>query len=450
MGDDLLENARRQSEKAEASIRAASLLRIARVESAGDAGRARKTLRDGLEVVQTLAPAVRDYFLEEARSVAAAISPEMLDEIPGSQRARRHLFASGSLVQTMLAHGHVEDALHYLMKQIDPDSFPFLSVRAVLHHLRRRGPDSPDQRLSLLRHAVEMWRERPRGRHPYDHHQFVQVFGHHWEEFPADEASGVARMVVERALAEPDRTMSAGYMNEVEFSSARQNTLFQILHVLRRLHPALAESLVDSHEQLKVAVQRYPNGLETMEAEAKAKSRQAKGATSGGGGYILAGDPGDFDRQRRLIDAMRSGEFAPAMEDGLEKYREDTAPETRNYAPKEYWPSTAVLRTVLYQAGQRLGTDAAKLLEQIPDDDIRLFASIELAAALAGVPGPGTIQMKQARPAAGGRGTQRRMIFRAARGSEGSTPRQSGCARACADSVCSPAARPIAGEADTS
>jgi hypothetical protein len=134
------------------------------------------------------------------------------------------------------------------------------------------------------------------------------------------------------------------------------------------------------------------------EVEAEVKRPQTTGATCEGGGYILAGDPSDFDRQRRLIDAMRSGEFARSIEDALEKYREDTSPDTRNYAPKEHWPSTGVFRTVLHQAGQRLGAEAANLLEQIPDGDLRLFASIELAAALAGVPGPRIFQMKQPNP----------------------------------------------------
>lgn len=75
MEDDLLENARRQAEKADASIRAAALLRIARAESAGDLARARGTPLEGLDAVQKLPPAGRDHLLEEARSVAAAVSP---------------------------------------------------------------------------------------------------------------------------------------------------------------------------------------------------------------------------------------------------------------------------------------------------------------------------------------------------------------------------------------
>ena len=334
MENDLLENARRQAEKADSSIRAAALLRIARAESAADLARARTTLLKGLDAVQALPIAERDNLLEEARSVAAAISPELLGEIPETHRFGPRQFACVHIVQTMLAHGHVEAAFQYLIQCHDPESFPFFSVGAVLHHLDPR-PESAGQRLSLLRHALAMWRECTPGHHSHNRDQFVQVFGRHWAELPVDEASAVARIIVERALSEPDTATSAGYMNEVQFSSTRQNTLFQILHVLRRLDPALAQSLLDSHSQLAVAARRYPLGLETMhaEVEAETKRRQASGPACEGG-YILGGDPGDFDRQRRLIDAMRSGEFAPALQDALEKYREDTLPDTRNYAPK--------------------------------------------------------------------------------------------------------------------
>jgi hypothetical protein len=395
--EDLLEKARRQAEKADTSIRAAALLRIARAESTGDVSRGRRTLIEGLDAVQTLPTPVREDLLEEARLVAAAISPELLAEIPETHRARHERFASGHIVQTMVAHGHVDAAFNYLI-EYDAASFPFLSVGIVLHRLDRQSSESADRRLILLRRALEVWRQSPSGRHSHQRDQFVRLFGHHWQEFPDEEASAVALMIVDRVVTEPDTETSSGY-NEINFSSRRQDILFQILHVLRHLDPALAQSLVDSHDQLAVGARRYPNGLETMneEVEAEAKRRKADGATCGG--YVLAGDPCDFDRQRRLIDASRSGDFAQSIEDALGKYREDTSPATPNYAPKEYWPSTGAVRRVFYQAGKRLGSDAVVLLGQIPDDDLRLFASIELAAALAYVPGPAITQMKQPNPA---------------------------------------------------
>jgi hypothetical protein len=82
MEEGLLDNARRQAEKADASIRAAALLRIARAESVGDLARPREVLFEGLEAIQKLLPAGRVHLLDEARSVAAAVSPEMFAEIP--------------------------------------------------------------------------------------------------------------------------------------------------------------------------------------------------------------------------------------------------------------------------------------------------------------------------------------------------------------------------------
>jgi hypothetical protein len=113
----------------------------------------------------------------------------------------------------------------------------------------------------------------------------------------------------------------------------------------------------------------------------------------------MVGDPKDREAQLRLMDATRSGDFALPIEDAIERYREDTAPTTQNYAPKEYWPSTGAFRRLFYEAGRRVGSEAAKLLERVPDDDLRLFATIELAAAESGAPAALSImQMKQPHP----------------------------------------------------
>jgi hypothetical protein len=412
MQNDLLEQARRQAEEADASIRAAALLRIARVEAHGDHLRARQTLLEGLDTVQKLTEPVRQYLLDEARMVAAAAAPELLSAIPAAEHEGSPRFPhieSVHIIQTMLVHGHVDAAFDYLIDQDDPASFPFNSVGALLHHLDPQSPETAARRTRLLNHAVELWRlslssaDRYRvGLFRHHHHGFEGLFGQFWKHFPLDDARSIAHTVVDRAVEEPDSRTSSGYASEVHFTSRRQDGLFQVLHVLRHLDPALAQSLVDSHDQLAVAARRYPNGLETFheESEAAAKRLQAEGATcqGRGGGYFLSGDPADFPRQRRIIDAARSGDFAPSIEDALEKYKQDTSPDAPNYAPREYWPSTGAYRSTLYQAGQRLGSDAASLLEQIPDGNLRLFAAIELAAALAGAPASPITSMKHPHP----------------------------------------------------
>jgi hypothetical protein len=383
MNDDLLRNARRQAEESDSSVRAAALLRIARIESWGETSRAHDTLFDALDQVRRLPMPNREYLLEEARIVAAAVAPESLAKIPAPLPGPHEQFESGQIVQAMLIHGHLDAALNFLLQDGGPTTFPFAYVGNVLHQLDPHNPESTVRRLTLLRRAVDAWRTSA----PGTHDRFIRVFGHFWKEFPVGEALTVAHEIVDRALKEPDTGASADYMNEIHFSSPRQHHLFEILHVLRHLDPNLAESLIEFQDQLAVAVRRFPYGMETMheEAAAEAERRKDSGAACEGG-YILAGNPADFAQQRALIDATRSGDFGPSIDYALAKYREDTSAETRNYAPKEFWPSTGQFRRILYQAGKRLGSAAAKLLDQIPDADLRLFATIELAAALAGVP----------------------------------------------------------------
>jgi len=87
-----------------------------------------------------------------------------------------------------------------------------------------------------------------------------------------------------------------------------------------------------------------------------------------------------------LMKASNDGDFGPPNEHAHERYRQDSAPDHPNPTAKEYWPSTCAFRSILHSAGKRLGRDAAVYLDRIPDADLRLFAQIELTAALAGLP----------------------------------------------------------------
>lgn len=158
MADDLLGSDRRQAEKADPSMRAAALLRIARAESAKNLSRARTTLREGLDLVRNLPGWKHRQLFEEARCVTAAVYPERLDEIPTPSKGGHERFASGKLVQVMLAHGHRDAAVNYLLHYEDPASFPFAYIGNVLYELDRHSSDSSDRRMTILRHAVEMWR----------------------------------------------------------------------------------------------------------------------------------------------------------------------------------------------------------------------------------------------------------------------------------------------------
>jgi len=410
MADDLIAHARKQAERSLPPVRAAAQMRIARVQSAVDSGHARITFEMALDEVRNLPGRDRDFFFQDAQKVAAAFAPDLLREIPAARRFVDN-FHSGTLVNIMLQHGQLDAAFDYVNQGGVPSSFPYGYAVNLMHML------DDERRLTVLRRAIAAWRasrdaelmpkpgipeiEGHSSHIPLFHLQlrFIRLFQGQWKILPADEALAVVHEIVSLALEQPDLGTSAGYGDDIRITSSRSHVLFEVLHVLRHLDPPLAESLIADHEQLAVAARRYPNGYETMqeELEERRKQMEASGATCGGG-FIMAGDPRDRAYQLALRQSSQGGDFGPPIDHALERYVEDTASDNPNHAPKTFWPSTCAFRTILHAAGKRLGSEANRLLDRIPDEDLRLFAEIELAAALAGLPEFPEIWRQQRRP----------------------------------------------------
>jgi hypothetical protein len=398
MADDFIAHARKQAERSLPPVRVAARLRIARVQSTVDPGQARITFEMALDEIRSLPGRERDFFFQDAQKVAAAFAPDLLREIP-PVRSFGNDFHSGMLVKIMLQHGHIDAAFDYVNQGNVPGSFPYGYVINLMHQL------DDERRLIVLRRVINTWRASvdeeltpKQGIPPVEGHsrqipllhlqlRFVGVFQGQWKILPADEARAVVREVVRIAVEQPDIETSARYGDEVRITSSRAHVLFEVLHILRHLDAPLSESLIADHEQLAAAARRYPNGIETIheELEERRKQKEASGATCGGG-FIGSGSPRDRAYQMALRQASLGGDFGPPIDHALERYVEDTASDGPNQAPRTFWPSTCAFRTILYAAGKRIGPEANLLLERIPDEDLGLFARIELAAALAGLP----------------------------------------------------------------
>ena len=385
-------------------------MRIARVQAALDPGHARVTFEMALDEMRNLHGRDRDFFFQDAQKIAAAFAPDLLRDIPTVRGFGNH-FHSGTLVNIMLQHGHIDAAFDYVNQDGVPSSFPYGYAVNLMHKL------DDERRLAVLRRAISAWRASvdeelvpEPGNPPIEGHsrhipllhlqlQFVQLLQGQWKILPADEALAVVREIVRIAVEQPDLETSAGYGDQLRITSSRAHVLFEVLHILRHLDPPLAESLIASHEQLAIAALRYPNGYETIheELEERRKQRETSAATCGGG-FIGSGNPRDRAYQMALRQATLEGDFGPPIDHALERYLEDMASDSPNQAPRTLWPSTCAFRTILYSAGKRIGPEAHLLLDRIPDEDLRLFARIELAAALAGLPEFPEVWRTQRRP----------------------------------------------------
>ncbi len=272
----------------------------------------------------------------------------------------------------MIEHGNVEAALEFVMHCDDASTFPFRIAGMLIERV------DAQERLALVRRAAAAWREA-RG------DSFVWLFQYRWKLLPDQEAREIVREVVRVALDESDKPIEATYDQEgtIKITSFREHTLFQVLHILRHLDQPLLESLLSSHPQFAAAARRFPYGMESILQEAEER-KKSDGKSCGG--FVMAGSPRDFPYLRALMQGSQDGDFEQAMEHAQQQYRNDAAPEDRNQVPAEFWPSASRFRSILYAAGKRLGADAGRYLARIDDPDLRLFARIEFAAALAGLP----------------------------------------------------------------
>jgi hypothetical protein len=389
MVNHLLSQARARRSK---PVQVAALLRIARLQTAFDRGQARITFEIALEEALHLKGRDREFMVRLARLIAATVAPDLLHEIPSGSRGPMREFESGMLVKTMLDHNLTDAAIEYVSGHNDPSTFPLGYIPNVVQRMKTDGP-----KLALLRQATEVWRNMP-DNHSRSH--FIHIFQNLWKLMSQDEARDLAREIVRDSLDRPDRATMAGYYESVVFTSRREHTLFEIIHVLQHLDAPLAESLIAGHEQLASAIRRFPNGQESIleESEERHKKSIVAGATCEGG-FGMSGHPKDRPYMMAMMRASKDGDFGPAIAHALEQYQEDTDPESPNLAPKAVWPSTSSFRSIMYQAGRQMGADAAVYLDRVPEDDLRLFAHIELEAALAGLPELPGIQSKYRPPA---------------------------------------------------
>jgi len=388
MSEHDLEILRKQAERSSPEVGATALLRIARVQSALDLAGALRTFDSAVDRIRQLRTSRREWLAGPARTIAAAIAPDRLDTLPVERQAESGFFPD-NLIDVMLDHGHHGAAVSYILHHDHGPDFPMGAVSKVVH-----GASDQETKAALLRRAIDAWRNGGSSQvHPRD--SFIHLFQWHWNLLPGAEALAVLHNVVDEARRQPsERQISATYENgNVRITSACEKTLFEVLHVMRALDPELAESLIAQYEQLAAAARRFPNGWQTMMEEANARRRNME--KPAGGGYCFVGSPEDLPYVHSLIDAERDGNFGPAFEFALEKHRGDTRP---NFAPKEFWASTNAFRDVLYRAAKRLGPAASAFLDRIPDPDLRLFAAIEMEAALAGLPALNSVMIHQPRP----------------------------------------------------
>jgi hypothetical protein len=195
--------------------------------------------------------------------------------------------------------------------------------------------------------------------------------------------------------ADPDHPTRARFGESVELHSMHDMHLFEIFNAVLELRtPDEVEAILGAHPAVADAVKLYPLGLESLMTQ----QRPAPEPRERGGGFGYAGSASGSDR--RLVEGMMAAQRGDSsavqhlLAEARHLYTEDTNADEPNLAPRVFWPSCHAYKTAMYCAGKSLGMDAESLLAEIPDSDLALLASIELAAAVLGLAQHSGIRME--------------------------------------------------------
>jgi uncharacterized protein (TIGR03435 family) len=403
MPSDLLEAAVSHAERADRPAQAAIWLRAARVVATFDRAAAERLIERGVAAARELEPSDREPLMHTAVSMAAVVAPPLAMAL--AERELSDHIREGAITQAffhMADHGLIDEAAAILSDFPGRLPFPFTGVTNVL----ARAKDDTTRR-RILESAVRAYRRERQtaehGRSNFGRRHFVQLFEFNWRRLTPEMALETMHELLHDALEAPDEPVHAS-ANSVHFSSSRQHRLFEILGPLRRLDPSTADALVSAYPQLAKAAAVMPFGMSSsVMPDAALPSEPAPDR--------VAESMDDLDLDSMLVGdrvvPMREAlatNFAAAFEIADRLFEADA--HGGNAAPKEAWPSAAEYRTILFKAGRHDGRAGAGYLERVPDTDLRVLASIEFAAALAGLPqvggitiGPGRRGVRPAEPA---------------------------------------------------
>jgi hypothetical protein len=393
MSQQLLLAACEQAERSEPAVRAAALMHIARVLARSDQDAAEELLERGITLAKELDGQTASLLLGNAICLAAAVSARHALPLYADQRsidpfgARRfgaHLIA---LVNTMAQHGHIDDAIAYLNDPLPGDRFPLHFVNNLARECR-----DDKTRLKLLELSIREWRNpAPRSPGPEERFtgsSFAGFFGRDWNLLPREVATPVLRELVHWALdvkSEPHRFPLTDDPADPDLASENERLLFALMPALLHLEPDLAHSVLETHPQLAAAVKRFPLGMQSVWEEQRKYDPACDDVMTIGDSEIMS-----------MTEAIATN-FEEAFRSAHRSFVEDSDAENPNQAPKECWPSAQQFRNILFKAGQHQGLAAEKHLDRIPDPDLRLFAQIELCAAIAGLPQIGGLITQQSR-----------------------------------------------------
>jgi len=342
-----------------------ALLRGSRVLVAGDRDEGRAAFAKAASGMDALAlpPHDQELALGEVLWTGAEVDPRAAAALlrrPVSPWGHGRSFAATMVVQRLAQEGLVEAALAVLEDQ----TVDTAGAGAVLSFAKGH----PEWQRRALVAQLERWhaaRERQDPRAMSFEAETYTLFARYGVLLLPDAAQWLGQLVA-GIEGQEDLPVGAHYDAGVSFTRRRDWHLFQLLGPIRALRSeAYVSGLLARYPELALAAMTYPSGAPQPEPRpAQTPPRPAKD------GY-----PAQWHTPRFLDEQLAEAH---------EKFRKDSR--RNDSGPRALWPSCSSYRTAMWHVGRVLGETGTPRLQEIPDRDFALLASIELAAGALGLP----------------------------------------------------------------
>lgn len=191
-------------------------------------------------------------------SVSLPDAVDMLKQITVSASAEddpRHS-AIDAAVARLIEKKEFDTAIDLVNSVGATGQYPFAAAREIFESLAPEDVRRP----AVFAYALSAYTLRPS-------EGFGKFLIKHWKEIPKTTAEAAVRQVVNTVLGAKDegRNESIEAANGTVTLHGRRNAeLFDMMQVVRAIDPKRADEILDSRPELKAAVERFPNGRESL------------------------------------------------------------------------------------------------------------------------------------------------------------------------------------------
>lgn len=285
MGNQILESAENQGRGLEAPMRSYSLLQIAAPFAVSDPAKARVLLQDAFSASLAIQddPFTRDYLQQDIFRMLLPISQSDVEErlTQAESRARRQ--ASDSIIARYVEKKQFDRALDLVQQVTSLDEFPYPAAGRLLESL---SPEMNAEKQTLFASAIASYRA-------HDHSTgatvgdgtFTDLVMRFGDSVPPKLALEAIDEILSQARKSDDKSAVTvgGSGGSATFNSNYDYQLFALLPLLRRLDESGAKRLVEENAALKSAMNRFPDGMESVSpAPAAASDKDGRPPHRGG------------------------------------------------------------------------------------------------------------------------------------------------------------------------